>query len=197
MIPTNRSLAEQCGRRERRLFVSLFEAHTDITRGDSRYAALRPEDVQLAAPTPDRGEPLHENLAAPTAAIPLIRALGEHGCSVVWLYDYWNYAEIEKRIASCGAFLAFADAYYFSSTGKMIELAYATGQVASGLHEVIPPRRVYIYPVDLAHQKYRHLERPGRWIVLPSEPIAALHAITDTDDWPSPTMPTRTLTGSV
>jgi hypothetical protein len=106
-------------------------------------------------------------------AISVTAQLRASGVDIVWFRDFWEYLTIQDTIAGCAAMLVAADRYYFSSTGKMIELCYAAGQVAD-TRPPIDPIPIFILPVDSSYEDYRHLERPGKWTIL--EPDAGVAA---------------------
>ncbi len=152
---------------QKRIYVSAFELKPDpsiLPAGE--YSFLTDEDAVLFTNWKAPAHPSPASRLLPRRGIDLVRALHIAGMAITWYLDCWQFGRIKQDIARSDALLAITDKYYFSSTGKAIELTYATGQRASGENPPIKPIPVFIFPIDDAYLRYRHLERPGNWTAL-------------------------------
>jgi hypothetical protein len=148
-----------------RIYVSAFELNSDLLKGKPEYIAPSQEDAGLFANSLARWRQAKPGLVLPRRGLELARRLQHAGVEIVWYLDYWKYAEIESEIARSNALLAIIDTYYFSSTGKSIEITYASGHLA-WTRPPITPIPVLVFPIDDTYVRYRRLEAPGRWTIL-------------------------------
>lgn len=149
--------------------MSAFEVVPDFCGVRDEYTAMAELDAGFFTAAPTASPAGVVSLLVPRLAVETVRLLRAQAVDVVWFSNYWDYPVIEEVIAHCDALLAVTDRYYFSSTGKAIELCYATGHRAYS-REPISPLPVFVLPVDESHARYRHLETPGTWTIL--EPSA-------------------------
>lgn len=158
----------------KQLYVSVFEVKPSLVAGRAEYVVVTDDVAACFSPSPrEKGA---EAIAVPRLALETVGRLRAVQANVLWFRDFWDYDAIENHIADSAAILAVTDTGYFSSTGKLIELSYATGQRAHR-REPVSPRKVFILPVDDAHNEFRHLETPGTWTVLEADPLAASEAL--------------------
>jgi hypothetical protein len=157
-----------------RVYVSAYEISQDGPDGQAEHAAPSLADAGLFVNRLDQWQTRKPGLVLPRRGLELARRLRGAGVQIVWYLDYWDYPAIEDEIGRSHALLAMTDTYYFSSTGKAIELTYAGGQLGSGARPRISPIPVLVFPIDDAHLRYRHLEGPGRWTVLSPDVDEAL-----------------------
>jgi hypothetical protein len=155
-----------------RVYLSVFELDTALVAGDPRYRVISSTDAPLFTVAPV-AVPAARPAAVPQVALAVASLFRRHSIDHVWFRDLWDYPTIEDTIANCTALLAVVDQYYFSSTGKAIELTYAAGQLAHA-RSPIPPIPIFVLPLDDSYTRYRHLEGPGRWTFI--EPNAE-HAV--------------------
>jgi hypothetical protein len=148
-----------------RVYVSALELNRDLLKGKPEYIAPAQEDAGLFVNSLEQWRQAKPGLVLPRRGLELARRLQHAGVEIVWYLDYWEYAEIEDEIARSNALLAITDIYYFSSTGKSIEITYASGQVA-WMRPPITPIPVLVFPIDDTYVRYRRLEAPGRWTIL-------------------------------
>lgn len=150
-----------------RIYISVLEVDIAIVGQDPRYQTISPADSALFTAPSTRVERASGG-AVPRVALAAAEALRANGVEHVWYRDFWDYPTIEETIASCTAMLAVVDAYYFSSTGKLTELCYAAGQFAH-TRTPIAPIPIFILPLDESYVRYRGLEKPGNWTIVPSD----------------------------
>ena len=150
-----------------RVYVSAFEVDRGgLLYDKAKYIAPSQEDAGLFVNPLEQWRQAKPGLVLPRQGLELARRLQDAGVEIVWYLDYWEYPEIEDQIARSNALLAITDTYYFSSTGKAIELTYAGGQTASGARPPITPIPVLLFPIDDVHLRYRHMQGSWRWTVL-------------------------------
>ena len=61
------------------------------------------------------------SLLSHKARVAVLRRLNGEGVPFTLFSDFWDYDAIAKEVATSWALLAIVDAYYMSSTSKMIE----------------------------------------------------------------------------